>query len=300
MLPAFLTTILFSLSVVFAARSSQILGSTQANFARLCLATVLLAGWAHGFGEGLGGGGLWVFMISGCVGFGIGDLALYQALPRIGSRLTILLMHCLAAPLAALVEWIWLGTRLTWAQSAASLLVLTGVSLALAPTETPHISRRKLIEGVAFGLVAAFGQGLGAVLSRKAYELVHAAGGTVDGGTAAYQRILGGILIGALPILLLRRRSAAPAGDPATPAPRRPAAWPWVVANSLSGPVIGVACYQWALASTPSGIVLPIVATTPLVVMPFTYHMEGDRPGGRSLLGGLVAVAGVIALMRVR
>ena len=31
-------------------------------------------------------------------------------------------------------------------------------------------------------------------------------------------------------------------------------------ANALCGPVLGVACFQWALRSTPAGIVQPIVA----------------------------------------
>ena len=39
-----------------------------------------------------------------------------------------------------------------------------------------------------------FGQGYGAVLSRKAYAVAAAAGNRVDGGTAAYQRILGGLV----------------------------------------------------------------------------------------------------------
>jgi drug/metabolite transporter (DMT)-like permease len=73
-----------------------------------------------------------------------------------------------------------------------------------------------------------------------------------------------------------------------------------VLLNALSGPTLGVAAYQWALRTTPSGIVLPIVATSPLLVIPFTYWFEGDRPGGRSLAGAAVAVAGVIGLTLVR
>jgi len=73
-----------------------------------------------------------------------------------------------------------------------------------------------------------------------------------------------------------------------------------MVANGLAGAVIGVSCYQWALATTPSGLVLPIAATAPLLAMPIAYWLEGDRPGKRAILGGLVAVAGCVALARVR
>jgi drug/metabolite transporter (DMT)-like permease len=69
-----------------------------------------------------------------------------------------------------------------------------------------------------------------------------------------------------------------------------------VIANALSGPAIGVACYQWALAEAPTGVVLSIVATTPLVVIPFTMLLDGEHPTRRSLLGGAVAVLGAAAL----
>jgi drug/metabolite transporter (DMT)-like permease len=46
--------------------------------------------------------------------------------------------------------------------------------------------------------------------------------------------------------------------------------------------------------------VLSIVATLPLAVIPFAWRIEGDRPGLQSIIGGIIAVAGVIALMLVR
>ncbi|MCD8483379.1 MAG: DMT family transporter [Verrucomicrobia bacterium] len=55
-------------------------------------------------------------------------------------------------------------------------------------------------------------------------------------------------------------------------------------------------CFQWALATTPSALVQPIVAMTPLVVIPFAYWFEGDKPSPRQLGGALISVLGVIAL----
>jgi drug/metabolite transporter (DMT)-like permease len=77
-------------------------------------------------------------------------------------------------------------------------------------------------------------------------------------------------------------------------------AWLWVVLNGLAGPAVGVGCYQWALSTTASGIVLPIVATTPVVTIPFAYFIDGDRPAPRSVIGGLIAVGGSVALAFAR
>src|SRR5215203_810427 len=120
MLAAFLTTILFSISAVSGNRTARLLGGTEANFWRLCLAAALLAIYAHLLGTGLQGTAFPIFFLSGCIGFGIGDMALFQALPRLGSRLSVLLTLCLSSPLAALMEWAWLGTRLTQLEMACA------------------------------------------------------------------------------------------------------------------------------------------------------------------------------------
>ncbi len=302
MFAAFLATLLFSMSVVAANRTTRALGGTTANLYRLCLATTFLALWAHGFGQGFGGGAVRWFFISGVVGFGMGDLALYHALPRLGPRLTILMVQCLAAPFAAAAEWLWMGTGLTLTQIMAGLVILTGVAIAVAPREHLHIPRPALIAGLMLGIVAALGQGIGAVISRKAYTVVALSGGSLDGMTAAYQRILGGLLFAAPSALAMMARERWHARESAVVGPRtisgggRRSLWVWVMVNSLAGPTVGVGCYQWALASEPSGIVLPIVATTPIVVIPFAYLVEGDRPSMRSVLGGIIAVAGAIGL----
>src|SRR5712675_872446 len=116
MLPAFLTTIFFSISVVCGHRSARLLGGTEANFWRLVCAACFLGIWAVGFGQGVAGEALPVFLLSGIIGIGVGDVALFQALPRLGPRLTLLLVQCLTAPFAATIEWLWLGTVLRPAQ----------------------------------------------------------------------------------------------------------------------------------------------------------------------------------------
>ena len=304
MLASFLTTILFSVSVVCATRSAKLLGGTEANFWRLALATVLLGIWAHCFGQGLSGDSFPLFLLSGVIGVGA-DVFLFQALPRIGSRLSVLIVQCFSALSAAAAEWVWMGTKLTAWQMAACATILTGVALALAPGKHLNATRQMLAGGIGFSLLAAFGNGLGAVLSRKAYAVAAAAHQNIDAPTAAYQRLLGGLLVAAICLLAVRRREVAAQFTDAQ-APKLPSAekwrrvWPWVLANSFAGQTLGVTCYQWALKTTPTGLVLAIVATTPLVVIPFACVVEGEKIEARSIAGGLVAVAGAILLVFVR
>ena len=298
MLGAFLTTIFFSLSVIFANRSITAVGLTRANLGRLLVALLFLGAYAHTFGHGMGGAGRDWFLLSGLIGMGLGDLASFNALPLLGSRLAILMGQCLAVPVAIVAERLWLGTRLTAGQFSWGAVILAGVALAVMPTpqSPPRVRVRPI--GFLWGFLSAAGQGLGAVVSRRAAEAATQAGESVDGITAAYQRIVGGLVITAafFSLRALLRRDRAPE----TPVPPPARDYVWIVVNAVCGAVIGVSCYQWALATTPSGIVLPIVATTPLVIIPFSYLLEGERPSRRSLAGGAIAVAGAVALALAR
>lgn len=298
MLPAALTTILFAFSTICGRRAAGFLGGTIANFARLSFATMFLALYAHTLGVGTAGAGFLMFFLSGCVGFGIGDMALFQALPRLGSRLSSMMTLCLSAPFAALLEWGWLGTDLSQREVGCGVIILIGVGLALAPGGGLKLGRAELTAGTGFGLLAALCQAVGAVMSRRAFALCAAAGEDIDGLNAAYQRLLGGVLVAAVLFVFVKRDvvRAALAGDLASARTGWRRAWPWVLANAIVGPALGVGCYQWALKAAPSGVVLPIVALTPVVIIPFSWHLEGERPGWRSLAGGVLAVLGAVAL----
>lgn len=293
MLPAFLTTVLFSISAVCAQRTTRVLGGVNANLWRIALATAILGLWAHTLGQGLSGQAFAVFLWSGVVGFGLGDVALYQALPRLGSRLSIVFAHCGGAVIAAATEWLWLGTAMTTTQILGATLTLAGVALAMVPGKHLEIPRRVFWIGVIFGTLAGIGQGVGAVLSRQAYRVAELAGEHVDGMTAAYQRIIAGLAVAVVVWIVVRLRGNIPAPQSGT---KRPRIWPWVLTNALAGPAIGVACYQWALSRHGTGIVLPIVALTPLVIIPFSRYVEGERPRKRSLAGGALAALGVFIL----
>ena len=293
MFAAALTTIFFSVSVVFGARSAKLLGPQIANLGRITLATILLGFWAHGFGAGVNGPGLPWFFLSGIIGFGLGDMALFGALPRIGPRLAILLTQCLAAPAAAAVEWLWLGTSLRTSDLVCAAVILGGVAIALAPDHGSDASPRTFWIGVLFGIGSAIGQALGAVVSRKAIAVGAAVGFPIDGGSAAYQRAIGGLLLTWLAVPIFLR--SAPA-RPSTPSLRWREGWVFMAANALAGPSIGVGCYQWALKTKGSGIVLPIVATSPLVTILLSWWLDRIRPTRRAILGGLIAVLGAIAL----
>ena len=299
MIGAILTTLFFALSAVTGQRVAIQLGSIWGNAVRLFIAAfvlglIVLLAWPDSVG---GAPFLW-FLLSGVVGFGVGDVALFLAYERIGSRLTILLNLCLAPLFAMGLEWAWLGNGISWSIAICAAITLVGVTMALRPraNSSQKMTRRGNFGfGVVCAIVAGFGQGTGAVISRKAEEVAIEVGMTINGISAAFQRVLAGFLFAAVMVVLIRLFSKSKSWKQwGNPLDRKLA--PWLLGAALFGPVIGVSCFQWALSNLQGGIVLAIVATTPIVMIPLAAWNENDHPSRLAIAGAFVAVAGVVLL----
>lgn len=292
---AFLTALLFAWSVSCARQSTRHHGPDLANAGRILVALAVMGTWVLLSGRQVVTPGWGWLVLSGALGLGLGDIALFNALPRIGPALTILIMQCLAAPFALAIEYLMLGTTIRWAQAGAAAVILAGVAVALGAPPEGSDDRRQRRVGVALGVLAAFGQACGAVSTPLAHHACDLAGATMpDGIGQGLVRLLGGVPI-VLGFVLWQARATGLMAAVARPYDR--ARGPlWMAMNGFSGPALGVACYQYALTHHPSAIVLSVVALTPILALPMQWATEGRRPGLRAWIGGAVAVGGVILL----
>lgn len=290
---AFGAAFFFAWSITCARRSSFHHGVDLANLLRISIAFVAIGSVALIAGQPLLFPGWPWLLLGGAIGLGVGDIASFHSLIRIGAGLALLVMQTLAAPFALLLEYLVLGHAPTAAQMAAAAVILMGVALALG--SRPVGDPRHWRTGIALSILAAFGQACGAVSTPMAKAACVAAHTPLpDGWTQGFLRILGGLPI-VLGFVLWNTRGAGLLAQV-----RRPyAGWRargWALMNGLSGPGVGVACYQWALSTQPAAVVLSIVAMSPLLALLFQWGIEGQRPGARVWVGGGIAVAGVILL----
>jgi drug/metabolite transporter (DMT)-like permease len=179
-------------------------------------------------------------------------------------------------------------------------VILAGVALAVLSRESgglPRVGSRAV--GILCGLTAGFGQGCGAVLSRKAVSLAEAGAFDLNGFSAAAQRVSGGLLY--TMVFYLATRAVGKAATPLPLAPgTRGKAIGWLLATAFCGPILGVSCFQWALIQLPAGIVTAVVATTPIAMIPLIILVNGERPRPMSIAGAVIAVAGVLALLKAQ
>jgi drug/metabolite transporter (DMT)-like permease len=299
MIAAIFTTLFFAFSAVTGQRVAVMLGGAWGNLMRLGLAAFVL-GWLVVIftPDAVRWPSFQWFFVSGLIGFGLGDVALFTAYERIGSRLTILLNLCLAPLFAMVLEWLWLGNGVSLRVVGCALLILAGVAMAIRPGSKSLAKvalRGRYWVGIVAAIIAGFGQGTGAVISRKAEAVANELGAGGSGITAAFQRVVAGLLFSAVAVILVRFFGKQKGGESwRSPLDRK--VLPWLLGAALFGPVIGVSCFQWALQDLESGIVLAVVALTPIVMLPLARITEGDYPSRLALAGAVVAVAGVVLL----
>jgi drug/metabolite transporter (DMT)-like permease len=290
---AFLTSFFFAWSITCARRSSYYHGADLANLGRITVAFIGVGAFILLSGRGLLFPGWPWLILGGAIGLGIGDIASFHSLTRIGAGLALLIMQTLAAPFALILEYFVLGHAPSWTQMGAATVILMGVAIALG--RPPEGDRRHWRLGVTLSVLAALGQACGAVSTPIAKAACLAAEQTLpDGLSQGFLRLIGGLPI-VLVFVLWNTRAHGLFAQVRQPYEGTKARG-WMLMNGLAGPGIGVACYQWALSTNSSAIVLSIVALSPLFALLFQWLVEGNRPGPRVWLGGAVAIGGVILL----
>ena len=270
---------------ILASDAIRALGAFHFNLIRQAFVTLLLAGIVLSSGTLAlpGWEGLAVLALSGIIGILLGDTLNFAAVGRLGPRRAGALF-ALNAPMAAVLGWLMLGESLGF--QAASGIAITVAGVALAILGRPPSGAHRLEEirgglriGVLFGLGAAFGQAVGALMARP----------WMASGLDPY---LGSLLrVGAsgLAMGLIATLPLAP------PRPRHVTATTLILTalTALIGLLLGMTLFLYALQGSETGIIATLSATSPVIILPLIWLRTGQRPTATSWAGATLAVAGL-------
>jgi drug/metabolite transporter (DMT)-like permease len=225
-----------------------------------------------------------LLLLSGAIGIGFGDTAYFNALNSIGARRT-LLFETLAPALAGLLALIFLQETLSIQSWCGILMVLAGVSWVLLERLPQEInSNNRFLRGILFGLLAALGQAIGAVLSKSAFI-------TADITTlwSTLIRLVGGTFV-----LLVWSVAQKQSCDIVKPL-QSPNLLLVIAGTAFMSTYLGVWLQQSSLKFAPTGVAQALISTSPLFVLPIAKIL-GDRVGVRAVAGVIIALAGVSLL----
>ena len=229
-------------------------------------------------------------LLSGLVGYVIGDFCLFQCYIIIGSRYGQLFMTL--APLsAALMAWVTLGQQMTLMSIVAMLVTLLGIGISvLGRGEHHRVSLRLPLSGVLFAIAAAVCQGVGLVLSKIGmdhYQTVEGVPEWIVPFSANFYRCIAGIV--GFSLLLWLRDGFQPLREALHDRKGLTAA----TATTIFGPFVGVGFSLMAVQYTVAGIASTLMAMTPIIILLPSKWLFHERITWRAVLGAVISVVGV-------
>ena len=229
-------------------------------------------------------------LLSGVVGYVIGDFCLFQCYIIIGSRYGQLFMT-LAPLAAALMAWITLCQQMTGMSVLAMLITLAGIGISVLGRGEHHKVGLKLpLNGVLFAIGAAMCQGIGLVLSKIGMDHYEATANMPDWlvpFSANFYRCVAGII--GFTLLLYFRKGL----DPLREAMHDKKGLTVATATTVFGPFVGVGFSLMAVQYTAAGIASTLMAMTPIIILLPSYWLFHQKITWRAVAGAVISVVGV-------
>jgi len=274
---------------------SKRLGNLTLNVLRMALAllfSVVLFGVVTGniLPPGASAEACGWMLLSGLVGYVIGDFCLFQCYIIIGSRYGQLFMTL--APLsAALMAWVTLGQQMTLMSILAMLVTLFGISISVLGRGEHHkVSLKLPLNGILFAIGAAVCQGVGLVLSKIGMDYYEPSASMPEWlvpFSANFYRCVAGII--GFTFLLYFRDGIGPLRE----AMHDKKGLYVATATTIFGPFVGVGFSLMAVQYTAAGIASTLMATTPIIIILPAYWLFHEKITWKAILGALISVIGV-------
>lgn len=275
-----------SLAFEFAGKK---VGSLSVNFIRLVLAFVFLSllvriNYHQFFPAGFSFESWMWLLLSGLVGFVIGDLMLFQAFVVVGARISMLMMS-LAPVFAGLFGWMILGEKLTLYNVLGILVTLAGIALVILNRPSGHKVKMMNypVKGILLALGGALGQGLGLVLSKLGM-------GDQDAFMATQIRVIAGIIGFTFMFTLSGHWRNVMS------ALKNKVAMTGISIGAFFGPFLGVSLSLLSIKYTTTAIASTLMAIVPVLIIPPAVLLFREKVSVKEVVGAVVAVGGVVIL----
>jgi len=286
---ALITALCWTLNAIAFESAGKKVGSMSVNYIRLFIAFFLLAICSF-FSRGIvlpvdATAHTWFWLlISGLIGFVLGDLFLFQAYVEIGSRISLLITSA-APPITALAGFLIMGEKISLLGLVGMFITMGGICLVILsrnPVEK-KLQFNRPIKGIVYACIGALGQAFGLIFSKLGM-------GSYNPFAATQIRLIAAF-IGFTVIITMRKQ------------------WPeikdafndkkaigQITLGAIFGPFIGVTFSLLAVQHTATGIVSSITSIAPVIIIPASIIIFKEKVLPKEILGAFISIAGVILL----
>jgi len=220
-------------------------------------------------------------LISGLIGFFIGDTLLFKAFQISGAGLSMLIMT-LAPAVAAISAWFILGEKMAGLAVLGSIITITGIAIVVAPKRNEW-SSFKSYRGLIYAFGGACGQGLGIVFSKLGM-------GSYNAFAATQIRIIAGFagfIVFALAFGRIKNMWQVWYNKPAMKS---------IIIGSFFGPFLGVSFSLLAIQYTSAGIASTIMSIVPVLLLLYLAIFKQQSVQWKEWMGAFICISGVSLL----
>jgi len=232
---------------------------------------------------------LLIILISGLIGIAIGDSFLFSAMKRLGPRRAQILYAC-NAPISVVLGMIFLGESLNLRAALGISMVFAGVVAAIfwgrpqTRGKALHVwetTEGKLMVGIGFGLIAALGQSIGAIIIKPVLDAganPMAVSTLRVGMSAAFLSSMFYLRnIETVQTISLRQRLLS-------------------TLNGVLAIGIGVSLLLYAFSIGDVGMASILSSTQAVMMLPVIWWKTRQRPAPGAWLGAILVVAGMAVI----
>ncbi len=287
---ALLTAVCWTVTAMAFESAGKRVGALSLNLIRLIIGLIFLSIYNAIVNDGFFPSATnyqWFWLVlSGLVGFVLGDLFLFRAFILIGARISMLIMS-LVPPITALLGWITLGEVLSGMELLGMGITISGIAIVMSTrlyqsngSKRQIIRKGPLVMGGILALGGAIGQATGLVLSKKGMQDMNAF-------PATQIRIMAGLIGFVIVISLFRRWRKVYEGIKDIKAMK------FMTLGSFTGPFLGVSFSLMAVQNTDTGIAATLMALTPVMIIAPAIILKHEKIKALEIIGALISVGGV-------
>ncbi len=223
-------------------------------------------------------------LISGLVGFVLGDIFLFESYVLIGSRISLLIMS-LAPPIAALAGFLIMGETIGPLNLLGMFVTMFGIGLVIV-SKNPEEKKMKFnrpVKGLVYASLGALGQAMGLIFSKFGM-------GSYNPFASTQIRLIAALVAFTVIISVRGKWSEIRASFAYKRAIGK------IALGAVLGPFIGVTMALVALQYTATGIVSSITSLSPVLIIPFSIAIFKEKVLPKEIFGAFISIVGVVLL----
>jgi len=285
-LAALATAICWALSPIAFEYAGKKAGSLSVNYIRLVIAFIFIGVYTL-FTRGMffpldASTENWIWLlISGIIGFVIGDFFLFEAYVQIGARLTMLIMATVPI-ISALADYIIVGQKLTLLDVIGMVITIYGIVLVILVKDSGKkiVKLSHPIKGIFYAFMGAVGQAFSLIFSKVGM-------GSYDAFASTQIRTIAGIVGFSIIITYSKEWGNV------FKAFKQVEIMKYITFGSFFGPFLGVSFSLLALQYTATGIASTIMSISRILIIPASIMIFHEKVTKKEMLGAFISILGV-------